>query len=157
MPKSRQIIDQRQVTIFEYLEQRQGELKAAAPRPGSLDIDKRFREAISAAVKSCALSRYGIAARMSELAGAEITKSMLDSWTAESKEGHRFPAIFLPVFCEATGTTDPLTLLAELCGVFLLPGPDALRSEIKKLEEEIRVKQRDKNKRLLFLSEMERK
>jgi hypothetical protein len=40
------------------------------------------------------LSRYQVAAKMSELLDVDITKTMLDSWTAESKEQHRFPALF---------------------------------------------------------------
>ena len=94
---------------------------------------------------------------MSELIGSEITKMMLDSWTAESKEAHRFPAIFLPAICEATGQTEPLRMLGRLVGFFVLPGPEALRSEIQRLEEEIGSKQREKKKRLLFLKEIESK
>lgn len=156
MSTSKQKIDPRQVTIFEYLERRQAERESAIPRAGALDIDRRFRDSISEALKNCKLSRFGVAARMSELSGVEITKSQLDSWTAESKESHRFPAIYLPAFCETVGSTEPLTLLSELCGVFLLPGPTALRAEIRKIEEEIALKQKERRKRMVFLGEMER-
>ena len=81
---------------------------------------------------------------------------MLDSWTAESKEMHRFPAIFLPAFCEATGQDDPLKLLGNLVGVFILPEPEALRAEIQRIEEGIGKKQAEKKKRLVFLKEMEK-
>lgn len=40
-------------------------------------------------------------------------------------------------------------------GVFVLPGPEALRAEIQKLEEEIRRTAQEKKKRLMFLREME--
>jgi hypothetical protein len=149
-------IDTRQLSILDYLEQRQAERESSGPADGTFDIDRRFRDSISEALKGCKLSRFGVAARMSELLGFEVTKSQLDSWTAESKEGHRFPAAYLPAFCSATGTTEPLTLLSEAMGVFVLPGPTALRAEIRKLEEDILAKQREKKKRLLFLSEMER-
>ena len=92
---------------------------------------------------------------MSELTETDITKTMLDSWTAESKEGHRFPAIFLPAFCEATGCSEPLKLLGKLVGVFVMPGPEALRAEIQRIEEDINKKQNEKRKRLIFLKEME--
>lgn len=144
------------MTVFEYLERRKAERQAESRGAGSLDIDSRFRAAISEALRRCPESRYGVAARMSELCGVEITKSQLDSWTAESKEGHRFPAVYLPAFCIATGTAEPLALLAELAGVFVLPGPEALRAEIRRLEEEIASKQRERRKRMLFLGEMER-
>lgn len=149
-------IDPRQVTIFDYLERRQAERAAAGPADGTFDIDRRLRDAISKALAGCKLSRFGVAARMSELIGSEVTKSQLDSWTAESKEGHRFPAAYLPAFCAAVGSTEPLTLLTELCGVFLLPGPAALRAEIHKIEEDIAEKRKEKRKREMFLSEMER-
>jgi len=96
-----------------------------------------------------------VAARMSEPVGQGITKTMLDSWTAESKENHRFPAIFLPAFYEAVADTEPLRMLGRLVGVFVLPGPEALRAEIQRLEEEITAKQHEKRKRVFFLREME--
>lgn len=156
MAKLKQRIDIRQVSLFDILKNLQEEKTTNRP-PGSFDIDSQFRAAISEALKGCPLSRYQVAARMSELVGSEITKAMLDSWTAESKEGHRFPAIFLPAFCEATGCSEPLKLMGRLVGVFILPGPEALRAEIQRIEEEINRKQIEKRKRLMFLKEIERK
>ncbi len=124
-------------------------------KAGSLDIDNSFRETISEAIKKSPYSRYAIAARMSELTGYEITKSMLDSWTAESKENHRFPAIFIPAFCEAVGNRDVLTLLCEKSGTFNMKGPAALRSEIQQMREEIVFKKKEMSKRVTFLKEME--
>jgi len=154
MAKMKKCLDINQLSLFETLKyfHEQETVKKAA---GSMDIDRHFREAISEALKNCPLSRYQVAARMSELTGQEITKAMLDSWTAESKEGHRFPAIFLPAFCEAVGCSEPLKILGRLVGVFVLPGPEALRAEIRRLEEEIGKKQQEKKKRLIFLKEME--
>lgn len=160
MPNFRKKIDINQTSIFDVLLQHaenSPEGTKKSPPDGSLDVDRQFREAISSALKDSKLSRYGVAARMSELTGAEITKSMLDSWTAESKENHRFPAIYLPAFCEAVGSAEPLAMLARLVGVFVLPSPDALRAEIQRLEEEITTKQREKKKRMLFLKEMGQK
>jgi len=151
MAKLKKKIDN-QLTIFELLSRDEA---AESPPAGSMDIDRAFREAVSASVKACPLSRYGVAARMSELLGQEITKSMLDSWTAESKENHRFPAIFLPAFCTATGSREPLALLGRLTGAFVLPGPEALRSEIQRLDEEIAIKRRERKKRTIFLKEIE--
>jgi len=89
------------------------------------------------------------------MVGQDITKTMLDSWTAESKEQHRFPAVFLPAFCEAVGSTDLLRMLGQAVGAFVLPGPEALRAEIQRIDEEIIRKQADKRRRLVFLKEME--
>jgi hypothetical protein len=156
MAKLKQKIDINQASLFDILKNYQEESTIERPA-GSFDIDRQFRAAISQALKNCPLSRWQVAARMSELTGQDITKSMLDSWTSEAKEAHRFPAIFLPAFCEAVGCSEPLRMLGKLVGVFVLPGPEALRAEIQRIEEEINRKQGERRKRLLFLQEMETK
>lgn len=154
MTKSKKILDINQTSLFDILKNYQEQQSTKKPA-GSFNIDTTFREAISEALKRCPRSRWEVAGRMSELTGTDISKSMLDSWTSEAKEKHRFPAIFLPAFCEAAGCSEPLKLLGRLVGVFVLPGPEALRAEIRKLEEEIERKQADKRKRMVFLKEME--
>lgn len=152
MAKSKQRLDN-QASLFDLLKSLQEQ--SSQPRAGSFDLDRNFREAVSLALKRCPMSRYQVAARMSELTGCDITKTMMDSWTAESKEQHRFPAIFLAAFCEATGCSDPIKVLGAPVGVFVMPGPEALRAEIQRLEEDITKKQIEKRKRLMFLKEME--
>lgn len=98
------------MTIFEYLKKAE-ELsrQASSPQNGSLDIDNEIRAAVSQDIKYAhdstgrELSRYEVAARMSELTGHEITKSMLDNFSAESHEKHRFLCQFLPAFIIGTG------------------------------------------------------
>ena len=78
---------------------------APAPVGGSLDYATELRCVLSDALKQSPRSRHEIAARMSELTGQDITKSMLDSWTAESKSPWRFPFEFAAAFeaaCEST-------------------------------------------------------
>ncbi|MFA5075615.1 MAG: hypothetical protein WC436_05960 [Candidatus Babeliales bacterium] len=154
MTKFNKKIDIRQASLFDILKNYQQENQGTRPA-GSFDIDRQFREAINQALKDCPLSRYQVAAWMSELIGTEITKTMLDSWTCGVKDGHRFPAIFLPAFCETTGGSEPLNLLGKLVGVFVMPGPEALRAEIQRIEEDINKKQNEKRKRMMFLKEME--
>lgn len=154
MAKAKKRIDPKQITFFDVIQDLHEKDSKSNPA-GSFDIDSRFRESITQALKESSFSRYHIAARMSELIGHEITKSMLDSWTAESKENHRFPAIFLPAFCEATGRTETLQTLARPVGVFMLPGTEALRSEIQRIDEEINKKKTEKKKRLFYLREIE--
>lgn len=154
MAKSKKYLDN-QLSIFEFLENAQTEVARAGKSPGGMNVDVPFRERVSDALRNCPLSRYQVAARMSEMVGQDITKTMLDSWTAESKEQHRFPAVFLPAFCEAVGSTELLRMLGQVVGAFVLPGPEALRAEIQRIEEEINRKQADKRRRLVFLKEME--
>jgi hypothetical protein len=154
MTKKKKNLDNRQISLFEVIQRFQN-CNASNGQGGSMNIDRVFREAISEALRQSPLSRYQVAARMSELTECDITKTMLDSWTAESKDQHRFPAIFLPAFCEATACNAPLQMLGKLVGVFVLPGPEALRAEIHKIEEEISRQQNERRKRMLFLKEME--
>ena len=121
---------------------------------GSLDIDRELREAVSLDLKHCPLSRWQVAGSMSELIGTEITKSMLDSWTAESKDGHRFPAVFIPAFCIVTRSTEVLKVLTRHVGVFVLPGEDALRSDIRRHDENIAHEKNEKRKCVVLLKEV---
>jgi len=145
-----------QQTIFDWLK-RAEELSRQTdnnPPHGSLDIDAELRAAVSEDIKACPLSRYLLAAKMSELVGCEITESMLYSWTADSKEKHRFPCQFLPAFVLATGQRRAFETLSRRSGLFALPGPEALRAEIQRLEEEIKRKKAEKHKREIFLKEI---
>jgi hypothetical protein len=153
-----------QQSIFEYL-QKIEMLRSAqhenTPPSGSLDIDTELRAAVSLDLKHAKdatgreLSRYEVAARMSELTGQEITKSQLDNWSAESHEKHRFPCQFLPAFVMATSGGSAFAVLSRKAGLFALPGPEALRAEIQRLDEEIKKIQAERQKRLIFLKEME--
>jgi hypothetical protein len=152
MAKIKKRIDIQQISLFEVIQE--SALKND-PTPGSMDIDKAFREAVSLDLKECPLSRYQVAAIMSELTSQDITKSMLDSWTAESKEQHRFPAIFVPAFCQATGGSRTLRMLGVVSKRYVMEGPEALRASIRRLDEEIGAKQADKRIQVLFLKKME--
>lgn len=145
-----------QLNIFEWFKRTQGLIGGQEKfKEGTLDIDSEFRAAVSRDIKKCPSSRYQIAAQMSELTGQEITESMLNSWTAESKDRHRFPCQFFPAFIIATGQRDAFEVLSKKSGLFALPGPEALRAEIQRIDEEIKTKQEEKKKRMLFLKEIE--
>lgn len=100
-------------------------------------VDVLVRTTIAKAIKDSNLSRVQIAAKMTELLDIEITKTMLDSWTAESREGlNRFPAAYLPVFCDIVGSIEPLRVLADLVGCVVVQGEDALLIELSKIESQ---------------------
>jgi hypothetical protein len=80
---------------------------------------------------------------MSEYVGKSITKEILDSWTAESKENHRFPLVYLPAFSVACEDSSIIRELAEECGGHYIVSEDALRLELGKIEE----KEQELNKR----------
>lgn len=158
MSKSRRKIDDRQHSIFDLLT-RLSENEPATE--GQLKVVDRLRAAIRSAIKGCPLSRHQVAGEMSHLVGQTVTKEQIDSWTRESDEingrpGRHIPAEYLPAFCKVTGSNEPLRLMGQMVGLFILPGPEALRAEIQKLDEEIKRAQERKKKRMMFLREMER-
>lgn len=137
MAKSKKKIDcgSGQLSLFEVL----SKINNQAPhtpsiRPASFNLDLRLREEISQGIRQSSLSGYQVAARMSELTGVEISKAQLDSWTAESKGNHRFPAAYLAAFCEATGYLEPLRIMAELVRCHLIESHDALLTELGRIE-----------------------
>lgn len=111
-----------------------------------------------AAIKSCQLSRHQIAGEMSYLLGKNITKEQIDSWTRETDSPdlpkRHIPAEYLPAFCRATGSMAPIEVMGRTAGMFVLPGPDALRAEMQKLDEQIRELQAERKRRAMFLKEM---
>ncbi len=141
-----------QMSLFDLLTQERQQRVANAT--GRLNVSAALHAAIRDATKQAPKSRETIAEEMSALSGLQVTVHQVNNWTAESHP-HRIPAELLPAFCQATGSIEPLRLLAEMAGVFTLPGPDALRAEIQKLDEEARQIGREKRKRELFLKEME--
>lgn len=123
-----------QLSLFDYIKEGEAQ-KNMEPQPGSFNISNQLRAELSEGLRQSGLSRYEVAARMSELVGLEITKSQLDSWTAESKEYHRFPAEYLPAFCMVTGYKEPLRSMARIIQCFLLESEDALHAELGKIDQ----------------------
>lgn len=153
MSKRKKRIDTRQMSLFDVLQ------STAQKDPdeiieGQLNISEKLRQLIKRAISRSGLSRHQIAGEMSHLLGTEISKTTIDSWTAESKSGHRIPAEYLPAFCRVTGDREPLRLLAETGDMYAMPGPEALRAEIQKFDEQEKKARAEKRKRLRFLEEM---
>lgn len=104
----------------------------------------RVKEAISDAIKNSGLKRYDIAGRMSEHLGTEITESMLNSYTAESKEGYRMPAEYFPIFCKIVKDYTVLEVLVAAAGGRMVKSEEIYLLEMGRLqqaEKTIRQKQ----------------
>jgi len=122
-----------QLSFLDFLK----ELRPKNTEFSSLNVDLRLREAVGQAIKESPLSRYQIAAHMSELLGTEISKTMIDSWTADSREGvNRFPACYLPAFCHVVGSIEPMKILVDLIGCFVIQGEEALLIRLSKIGSE---------------------
>jgi hypothetical protein len=148
-PKSRQL------NLFDEIKKIQ-EVKKVEEKDitGGLFIQAQFREALARALAKSNLSRYQIAGKMSDLLAMDISKYMLDSWVAESKDGHRFPAEYLPAFCKATGSNEPVEIICQRLNLFVMPCHDALRSEVQLINEEINRLRHERQKRMAFLGEI---
>lgn len=147
-----------QLDLLDAIEQLGREVR---PDPGSLNVDVRLRSTLSEAIRRCSLSRFQVAAQMSEAMGVEVTKFQLDAWTAESKEGHRFPASYLPAFCAAVGDWSPMKVLAQAGGHRLDTDPNIdiatqigeLDAEIRAMEARLREKRRVHSQAVQFWNE----
>lgn len=124
-----------QMSLFDQVKEKHEARLDREVKPGSFNINVQIREMISEGIKQSGLSRYETAARMSELVGEEITKSQLDSWTAESKEGHRFPVQYLAAFAKTTGYIEPLRLIADMIGCYIVESEGALLSELGRIDQ----------------------
>lgn len=107
----------------------------AAPRndSGGLDIAMAVREALTDMLGLAALQghdRHEIAARVSRLSNHEISKHMLDRYTAPSADGWRLPVEALPALTLATGDYRLLEMVAEACGCKVYRGEEAMLAEI---------------------------
>lgn len=150
MSKSQKRIDPPhpgQRTIFEELRRAQGERRDGA---GSMDCLAELKAALNLALKKCPLSRYEVAGRMSHLLNTQITKEMIDSWTADSKERH-IPGEWLPAFCAAAGDDGPVLVLTQKRDLFAFAGPQALKGEIDRMKAEIKEQQREVRRREMLL------
>lgn len=107
---------------------------AKTPLPGALAVGQPLRHLLSELLKACPASRSAVAARMAELTGESISAHQLNAWTAESREGWRFPLEYLPAFEEAVETHALTAWVADLRGCKVLVGKEALDAEIGKLE-----------------------
>lgn len=112
---------------------------------GGLAFDAELRAALVQALKETPLSRYQVAARMSELLATDVSKNQIDAWTAESREGWRFPLVYAPAFEAACETYALIDLFARKRGCRVAHGKDALLAELGRLEQlehELRQKRR---------------
>lgn len=105
-----------------------------APTEGSLDYESELCRVLSRSLKETPRSRAQVAADMSVLTGKTITESMLNTWTAESRELHRFPFAFAAAFEVACETTCLQQIMASKRGSVVLVGEDALLAELGRLE-----------------------
>lgn len=102
--------------------------------PGSLACRVEIAHHMSEALAGH--DRYDVATQISRLTGREISKHMLDAYTAESRETHIPPLDIAIAFDMATGGTTMLNLYAAKLGAIVLVGKESLDAKIGKLERQ---------------------
>jgi len=149
-----------QPSLFDYIKRAEALARQSQPvPPASLDIRHEFKAALAGDIRHAKdeagreLSRYEVAGKMSDYLGRQITKDMLDNWTAESHP-HCMPADYLPAFRHATGGRRAHECISRHSGLFLLPSEEALRAEIQRMDEEMKRIKSEKLKRQLYLKEL---
>jgi hypothetical protein len=132
-----------------------GDLFSTIPKPwtadaGTMDFRPRVAALLGQMLAEAAAAnpehdRYWIAARVSRLVGKEVSKAMLDGYTAESREAFNLPFWLVSAIehvCASTLLTD---WHAEMRGGRFLPGAEAIDAEIgrsQRLIEQERDRQR---------------
>ena len=154
MTKIKQSLVSKQMNLFDLLSQERDERTESLP--GSMCISAQYLAAVKQALKQAPKSRETIADEMTHLSGRTITVSMINNWAAESHP-HDLPAELEHIFCHVCGCDAPIRLKNDKYGLFTLPGPDALRAEIQKLDEEEKRVAAEKRKHKLLLQSLESK
>lgn len=109
--------------------------RAPEPSGGSLNFDVELRAALSDALKLCPKDRFRVAAEMSRLLGREVSKFMLDAYTAESRDAYNFPLNYAPALEVATSSFALTELLARKRGCRVLVGEESLLAELGRIEQ----------------------
>lgn len=124
MPKRRPAFDPGQPT-FDF-----------APRPalasdGMLSgMDRQVASAVARILKDEERDRYDVAAAMSRILDADVSKSMLDKYSSESSEEHNISFGRGLALIAATGRYDVLEALVRKIGCALVVGEEVLTVEL---------------------------
>lgn len=109
------------------------------PAPGGME----FRPLITAmvgqmldAAARLGKDRFQVAAEVSRLVGREVSKYMLDAYSAPSREDYNAPAWLMPPLEAVSETWIYSRWLAEVRGGRLLVGRDALAAELGRIERQ---------------------
>lgn len=106
----------------------------AAPVPASMDFRATVAHLLAEMLAISSMDRYEISARVSRLAGKDVSKYMLDAYTACSREEFNLPAWLVPVVEAVCNDHRVTAWLAGVGGGRLYLGADALAAELGRIE-----------------------
>ncbi len=102
--------------------------------PASMDYRREMAALVVHVLKVADGDRHEIAARMTRLAGVEVSKYMLDAWSSEAREAYNMPTWAAPVLEAACESYLITQWLADKRGAQVLIGREALTAELGRLE-----------------------
>lgn len=127
-----------------------------APLPGSMDFRPIVCELLAnmlAEAHRVGMDRHEVAARASRLSGKDVTKNMLDGYTAPAREEFNCPLWLGPVLEVVCSSTPLSSWAAGVHGGRLLVGAETLDAEIGRLMRE----REQTDARLRVLKDMQRR
>jgi len=86
------------------------------PAPGSLNDRNIVRAIVTESIRNSEKSREQIAEELTVLLGERVTVRMLNSYTSEAAEMHRWPLQYARAFCFAVSDWTLLRAIAERSG-----------------------------------------
>lgn len=81
----------------------------------------RLSKAVALTMDDASMSRAEIAAAMSSLLKATVSKGMLDGYASQAREHHSISAVRLAALIEVTGDARALNVLLEQSGLIVVP------------------------------------
>lgn len=108
------------------------------PSDGMLgSLDRKMSSAVARILKEDDRDRYDVAAAMSRLLDAEISKSMLDKYSSETSEEHNISWSRAWALIGASGRYDVLRDMVRLLGCDLVVGEEVLTVELGHVQAQI--------------------
>jgi hypothetical protein len=119
-----------------------GDMFSPIPSPmpkhaGTMDFRRPVASLLSELLRQTHGSRYTVAARMSELSDVETSKALLDSYTAEAREGHNIPFWKVPLIEAATDRRDLLEWHAAVLGARVIYGDEIIDADVGRLQRQL--------------------
>lgn len=93
-------------------------------------LDRQVASAVAHVLKDEDRDRYDVAAAMSRILAADVSKSMLDKYASESSDDHNISAGRFLALIAATGRYDVLETLTRRIGCALVVGEEVLTVEL---------------------------
>lgn len=112
------------------------EVPSPAPQtPGSMNYSREIAATMSQALKDCPFDRVEVAARMTRLLGREVSLSMLNAYTAESRDMHNISLERAIAFDAATEGYALLNLYSGKLGCRVMVGKESLLAELGRIDQ----------------------